>query len=201
MFWKIPMASIGRGSMAVFSMILLFFGSLLIFPASFTSMGQSELFYFVVILVAYVSTSMLSLNSSYRWFVLSSRIKTSNLEKDLKKTWLRIEKKFPSQEKDCQLLQYYFDSSLRAFIEGDFEKSMDWGYKVIREPTVVNPKEYVSDKRANKQSFSDIRNTLQHSRHGGQVDTKSIRLIMKGLYADCLDLVEREIAFIKKVAE
>lgn len=73
------------------------------------------------------------------------------------------------------MLQYYFSESFRSFLEGDFEKSLIWGYKVIREKTIVDPLEYVDDKRTNKPSFGHIRNTLMHPRREGHIETDKIR--------------------------
>lgn len=202
MFWKIPMASISRYSVAAISTMFLVLGFMLSNPSAFKLDAPSEIFYFSVVLLAYIASSMLYINSSYRLYVLSKRLGVLNLESELSKIWTAIEKKFPNSKNDLDMLQYYFYESLRSFLEGDFERSFIWGYKVIREKTIVDPLKYVDDKRTNKkQSFSDIRNTLEHSRRKGHVDTSKIRQIVKNLFHDCLDLLEREFVFIKKVSE
>jgi hypothetical protein len=200
MFWKFPLASLTRAGMAAISAMFIPIGIMLIDPNALNLDVQSRIFYFAVILFVYVASSMLFVNSSYRYYALSNRLKTYNMEKFLEQTWVKIKQRFPEKEKDCELLHYYFTESFTAFIEGDYEKSFIWGYKVIREPTVVDPMPYALDKRLNKPSLSDIRNTLEHSRRKGHVETKKIRQIRGSLFDDSLDLVEREITLLKKIA-
>jgi hypothetical protein len=199
MFWRIPMASVSRTSVAIVSIFFIYFGVMLVTPTPFPMGDTSLIFYFVVTLIAYIATSMLFLNSSYRVFTLSKRVKTDNLEKTLEKTWANIEMKYSGQIDDCSLLQFYFYSSYRAFIDGDYEKSLIWGCKVIREQTVVDPTALVDDARIGKPSFSEIRNTLEHSRRKGHVKEEDIRKIFRELPDDCLDLVEREISLLGKI--
>ena len=201
MFWKIPMASLSRSSIAAVSLIFFVMGIMLVNPSAFGLDITTELFYFLTLLLGYIASSMLYINYSYRLFVLSNRLNRLHLENALLARWREIEAKYPNQHRDIDLLQYYFGESFRCFLEGDFEKSFIWGYKVIREKTVVDPQEYVDDKRADKPSFSEIRNTLEHSRRRGHVDTSKIRQIVKDLFSDCLDLLEREFVFIEKVSE
>lgn len=198
MVWKIPLVSLSRTSLAMVSVFFILFGVILMSPSQLLFDTPTLISAVAVVFVAYVALSMLLLNSSYRLFVLSRRVNTQNLDKDLETIWSRIEKKFP-QNPDCQLLQYYFDTSYTAFIEGDYEKSLMWGYRAIREPTIVDPKKYVDDKRGEKQSFSDIRNTLEHSRRKGHVNAKDIRQTMKELFDASLDLVEREIILLNRI--
>jgi hypothetical protein len=200
MFWKIPLASLARTGMAAISAMFIPIGVMLMDSDGLKLDMQNRLLYFVIVLLAYVASSMLFVNSSYRYYVLSDRLKTYNMEKYLEQTWAKIKRRFLENKKDCELLQYYASESFRAFLEGDYEKSLIWGYKVIHEPTIVDPVLYVDDKRLNKPSFSDVRNTLEHSRRGGHVDTKKIRQIMGGLFDDTLDLVEREIILLEKIA-
>ena len=181
MFWRIPIASVSRNSVAIVSIFFIFFGVMLVTPTPIPMGDTSLIFYFVVTLIAYVATSMLFLNSSYRLFTLSKRVKNGNLEKTLEKTWANIETKYSGQIDDCSMLQLYFYSSYRAFIDGDYEKSLIWGYKVIREPTVVDPTALVDDDRIGKPSFSEIRNTLEHSRRKGHVKKEDIRKILQGV--------------------
>ena len=47
---------------------------------------------------------------------------------------------FPSEKEGTELLRYYFLEAIRLFEEGFFEMSFFSTYKVIREPTVVDPK-------------------------------------------------------------
>jgi len=201
-FWKFQMSSLSRLGIATSSVIFLALAMAVIYPSILATNLQNELFYFTVAILGYITTSMLYINSSYRYYVLSDRIGTNNLEKYLSGKWKNIEKRFSSEQQDLDLLQYYFHESYTSFLEGDFEKSFVWGYKVIREKTVVNPTEFVDDKREDKPSFSEIRNTLQHSRREDtHIGTQTIKKVMKNLCDDALDLLEREITFIKKVAE
>jgi len=59
---------------------------------------------------------------------------------------------FPSEKEGIELLRYYFLEAIRLFEEGFFEMSFFSTYKVIREPTVVDPKKFMSDKREGKSS-------------------------------------------------
>lgn len=200
MFWKLPMASLARSGVAAISVMLLGLGVIVVNPSAVVLDSTVELFFFSTVLLTYVGSSMLYINFSYRLFVLSNRLNVLHLENDLSTIWKEIEKKHPNQRGDLDLLQYYFSESLRSFLEGDFEKSLIWGYKVIREKTIVDPREYVDDKRPNKPSFGDIRNTLMHSRREEHIEAGKIRQIIKNLFNDCLDLLEREFIFIKKIS-
>lgn len=201
MIWRIPMVSISRSSIAAVSILFLGLGIILTGPSGIKLSPINELFFFATLLLGYIASSMLYINSSYRLYVLSKKLGVQHLEKELSRMWTNIEKTYSDERRDVDLLQFYFYESLRCFIEGDFEKSFIWGYKVIREKTVVNPLEYIDDKRASKPAFSDIRNTLEHSRRKGHIDRSKIREIMRNLFNDCLDLLEREFVFVKKVSE
>lgn len=200
MFWKLPMASLARSGVAAVSVMLLGLGVVVFNPSVVVLDSTTELFFFSIVLLTYVGSSMLYINFSYRLFVLSNRLNVLHLEKVLSRIWKKIEKKYPNQRRDLDLLQYYFDESLRSFLEGDFEKSLISGYKVIREKTIVDPLEYIDDKRTNKPSFGHIRNTLMHPRREGHIETDKIRQIIRNLFNDCLDLLEREFIFIKKIS-
>jgi hypothetical protein len=201
MFWKFPLATLSRLSIAAVSVVFLVFGIILVSPSTFRLDMPSEFFYFFVILFGYIASSMLYVNSCYRSYVLSNRLGVLNLTNQLTRIWNTIEKRYPDKQKDLDLLQYYFSESLRCFLEGDIEKSYDWGYKAIREKTLADPLAFVDDKRENKPSLGEIRNKLMHSRRGGHTETTEIRRIRKNLFTDCLDLLEREFVFIKKVSE
>jgi len=201
MFLRIPMASLSRSSIAAISSILLFFGLMLVSPSTFRLDMANEIFYFSVVLLSYIALSMLYINSSYRLFALSNRLGTLNLENELSRIWNEIQRKYPERHEDLDLLEYYFSESLRCFLEGDIEKGYDWGYKVIREKTIVDPLKHVDDKRTDRPSFGDIRNTLMHSRREGHVDKRKINQIRKNLFGDLLDLLEREFILIKRISE
>ena len=201
MFWKIPLVSLSRGSIAAVSVMFFALGIMLVNPSLFSMDMPTELFFFSTTLLGYIASSMLYINSSYRMFVLSDRLEILNLDDEMSEVWTKIRTRYPNVPKDLDLLQYYFNESLRCFLEGDFEKSLVWGYKVIREKTIVNPTEYIDDKRVGKPSFGDVRNTLMHPKREKQVDASKIRTMLKNLFNDCLDLLEREFVFIKKVSE
>lgn len=201
MVWRLSMSSLSRSSIAAVSLIFLVIGFIVANPSAINLSEAEQIFYFAVALISYVSSSMLYINYSYRLFALNNRLNFLSVQNVLSKMWVDIQKKYPTKSKDLDLLEYYFQESFQSFLEGDFEKSLDWGYKVIHENTVVNPLEYVDDKRVDKPSFSYIRNRLEHSRRGGGTEVREIRQIMKNLFAVCLDLLEREFVFIKKVSE
>jgi hypothetical protein len=199
-FWKITLSTLSRGSIAAVSVMLFGLGLMVVNPSAFVLDPMVEVFYFSVILFGYVAASMLYVNESYRLYALSNRLKVQNLQKEMSELWAKILVKYPNAQSDLDLLQYYFDESLRCFLEGDFEKSFIWGYKVIREKTVADPNEYVDDKRAGKLSLSEIRNTLEHSRRKGHVEASKIRSIVRNLFHDCLDLLEREHELIVQIS-
>lgn len=201
MLWKISMATISRSGIASISVIFFALGMMLINPSIVMFDTPSGIFYFAVIVFAYIASSMLYINSSYRLFVLSNRLGVFHLEGALSEIWADIKRKLPDGQRELEVLQYYFYESLRCFLEGNFEKSLIWGYKVIREKTVVDPLEYIDDKRMNKPSFSDVRNTLEHSTRKGRLDANRISQVIRNIFEDCLDLLEREFIFIRRVSE
>jgi len=201
MVWRISMTSLGRTSSAVTSFLFFGVAVILVNPAAFVLETAQGFVLFSATLMGYIGSSLLYLNSSYRLFAVSSRLNVLHFEKELAKNWDKIERIYPNQQRDRDLLKHYFDESFQYYLEGNFESSLIWGYKVIREETVVDPLEYVNDRRINKPSFGDIRNTLMHSRRRGHVDPSRIKEIRKNLFHDCLDLLEREFLLIKRIAE
>ncbi|WEU40142.1 MAG: hypothetical protein OdinLCB4_006635 [Candidatus Odinarchaeum yellowstonii] len=79
------------------------------------------------------------------------------------------------------------------FIEGDFERAFMTGYPCIREKTVVNPMELVSDKRGEGElSFSDIRSCLVHiKRNKLEIDPKKIMSVRSALSWYAFELLEK----------
>ena len=104
MFWKIPMASLSRSSIAAVSLIFFVMGIMLVNPSAFVLDITTELFYFLILLLGYVASSMLYINYSYRLFVLSNRLNVLNLENVLSRKWKEIEEKYPNQQRDIDLL-------------------------------------------------------------------------------------------------
>ena len=202
MILKISMASTSRVLISISSIIFLALAMVVLNPSIASTTIQNELFYFTAALFGYIASSMLYVNSNFRRYELNKRVGTTNLNKLLSEKWGKIEKKFPTNQKDVDALQYYFRDSYNSFLEGNFEKSFISGYKVIREETVVDPRKIVDDKREGKPSFSEIRTTLVHSRRGdSHVEIEKINKALKNLSHDCLDLLEREVIYIQKVAE
>ena len=204
--WRISMGSVSRIGMAALSIILLGLSLFILDPWEFDIPQTSRLLFFLALVLGYTFTSMLYINSNYRLAVLSSRLRVRNLYSQLSVIWNRIEQKFPrkiEETNDVDLLRFYFSESLTSFLEGNYERSFIWGYKVIREKTVVNPKDYVNDKRgASRTPFSEIRNRLEHSRREDEhIPVSSVRKLIKTLPNDCLDLLEREYEFITDIAK
>jgi hypothetical protein len=75
-------------------------------------------------------------------------------------------------------------------------------YKIIRERTIVDPKEYVSDKRNGEpSSFSEIRSILMHSRvKDTKVSPKKIRDIKVKLPEYTVEIIQRASELIEKLA-
>jgi hypothetical protein len=203
MFWKLPLSYMSRMGIGIASIFFLLLAMVAVNPTIIgESLQNNLLFYLVVGIFAYIATSMLYVNSSYRRYILSKRIETQNLEKLLSQEWGNIEKKFSSKLEDVDALRYYFNESLMSFLEGNYERSVMWGYMVINEETVVNPKLYVDDKRKGKPSFAEIRTVLQHSRRDDiHIPTERIRQVRRNLFDDALDLLEREVTFVQRVAK
>jgi len=183
------------------------FISLLLLCVSFPIFGSTELnlpnrvTVYCMLLPFYAATSMIYVNSMYRYRLLCKKLNLKRIEPELFKLWDRIERKFVNQSENIDLLRYYFHNALAWFIGGDYEKAFMDGYKVIREPTVVDPTKYVNDKRKNKRSFSEVRTILMHSkRRELKIDVKIIREVKRNLPQDCVDLLERDMIFLRKIA-
>lgn len=75
-------------------------------------------------------------------------------------------------------------------------------YKVINEPTVIDPKERITDKRKSGPSFSDIRTILMHSRRKKvEISPEKIRETKKRLPQYTMELLQRCFAFIEGLVE
>ena len=196
---RIPLAMLSREGAAFISLLLL--------CVSFPIFGSTELnlpnrvTVYCMLLPFYAATSMIYVNSMYRYRLLCKKLNLKRIEPELFKLWDRIERKFVNQSENIDLLRYYFHNALAWFIGGDYEKAFMDGYKVIREPTVVDPTKYVNDKRKNKRSFSEVRTILMHSkRRELKIDVKIIREVKRNLPQDCVDLLERDMIFLRKIA-
>lgn len=163
MIGKVPMTSLSRASIAAGSATFFIVTIMIIGPESVELPAHSKAILYSVLLFAYISSSMLYVNSTYRYRVICQMFNANRIERNLSKIWGRIGNKFPNQQKDLDLLRYYLEEALHFFVEGHYELAFASGYKVINEKTVVNPKDYVSDQRKGKPSFSEVRTVLMHS--------------------------------------
>lgn len=150
----------------------------------------------------YCSSSLIYINSAYRYKLICKRLNTNKIEDQITPAWEKIEKRFSNKKEDVELLRYYFLEAIRLFEEGSFEMAYFSAYKIIREPTVVDPREYVSDKREGEpSSFSEIRAILMHSRRKDiQVSPKKISEIKVKLPEYALEIIQRASTFIQKLA-
>ena len=196
---RVPLAVISRQGTALMSLLLLYTSIAIFGSVKLTSLNKVEIY--CMLLLFYAATSIIYVNSMYRYRLLCKKLNLRRLEPELSKLWSKIERKFADQSEKVDLLRYYFYNALYWFIEGEYEKAFMEGYKVIRETTVVDPTKYVDDKRENKPSFSEVRTVLMHSKRKKlEIDVKRIRETKKHLPQDCMDLLERDILFLKEIA-
>jgi hypothetical protein len=202
MIGRLPMASFGRTSISVTSALFFVVGLMILGAKPVTLDAFNKTLFYGFMLFAYVTSTMLYVNSAYRCRVICKRLGMNRMERKISKIWEIIEDKFSSQEKDVDLLRYYFVDAFRLFEEGNYEMAFISGYKVINEKTVVDPKEHVSDKREGKpSSFSEIRTVLMHSRREKtQIDVRRIGEIKKKLPQYCLELLQRDFELLEKLA-
>ncbi|MBC7130382.1 hypothetical protein H5T51_04060 [Candidatus Bathyarchaeota archaeon] len=129
-------------------------------------------------------------------------LNTNRIEEKTATLWKKLEEKFPGKKDDVDLLRYYYSDATRRFEEGSFEMAYFSAYKIIRDETVVDPKEYVSDKREGEpSSFSEIRTILLHSRRKKvEINPKRITEIKAKLPQYTLEIILRASTFIEKLA-
>lgn len=196
---RIPLAIISREGTALTSLLFLY-TSLAIFGSVKLTLLNKVMIYSMLLLF-YAATSIIYVNSMYRYRLLCRRLNIRRIEQEISMLWNKIEIKYADQPEKVDLLRYYLYNALYWFIEGDYEKAFMEGYKVIREPTVVDPTMYVNDKRENRSSFSEIRTILMHSKRKKlEIDVERIRETKKSLPQDCVDLLVRDILFLRKIA-
>ena len=198
---RVPMASFSRYSIAAASAIFFTVGLLILgSPPIELSIFNKAIFY-SGLLLAYIMTSMLYVNSAYRYRRICKKFGAKRMEQEMSRIWEKIGNRFSGQERDVDLLRYYFAEALRLFEEGDYERSFISAYKVIYEETVVNPREYVSDKREGEpSSFSEIRTVLLHSRRKKiQIDVKKIRETKRKLPQYSMELLQKCFEFLKEL--
>jgi len=75
-------------------------------------------------------------------------------------------------------------------------------YKIIRDKTVVDPTNYISDKREGEpSSFSKIRAILVHSRRKRtEINPKTIRETKAKLPEYTLEVINRVMKFLEKIS-
>lgn len=129
-------------------------------------------------------------------------LNTNRIERKISIIWKKIDNRFSDHRENVDLLRYYFLDALRSFEEGSYEMAFLSAYKVINEETVVNPRNYVSDKREGEpSSFSEIRAILMHSRRKDiQINVRKIREIKKKLPQYCIEVLQRASAFLEKLS-
>jgi hypothetical protein len=123
------------------------------------------------------------------------------MEKQISVIFEKIKTKFPNKKIEHDLLRYYFEDALFSFVEGDYEKAFLSGYKVIREPTVVDPRDYVNDSREGAPStFSEIRTTLMHSsRKHHRTEVRKIKTIKPKLPKYSLEVIENAFKSLQNI--
>ncbi|MEM2103358.1 MAG: hypothetical protein QW717_00515 [Candidatus Bathyarchaeia archaeon] len=163
----------------------------------------NKLAFYVVLSVMFCLSSLTCINSAYRYRLICKILNTSNIEDKFATLWEKIERKFYQKREDVELLRYYFLEATRLFEEGSFEMAYLSAYKIIREKTVVDPKEFpFLDKREGEpSSFSEIRAILMHSRRKDiRVSPKRITEIKAKLPKYALEIILKSSIFIEKIA-
>jgi len=94
MFWNFLKSGLSRSSIAAASAIFLSFGAFVLNPSVFTLGFSSEIFYFLVALIAYIASSMLYINYQFRVFALNNKIGVTNVQRKLTQYWRRLKKSF-----------------------------------------------------------------------------------------------------------
>ena len=201
MLGRWPMTSLGRVWSSAASAIFIGAAPYVLGVTTGGAQTTSGIMYYVALLLAYSMSSMLYVNSAYRYRVMCQSLRVSNLDSRMIDIWRKIGERFSGKEGDVDLLRYYFTESVRLFEEGDYETAFLSGYKVISEVTVANPKDFVKSEREDpKLSFSDIRTTLMHSRRKDiQIDIGKIREKRRNLPKYCVEVLQRGYEFLQRI--
>jgi len=202
LFNRIPMSSLARTGFAETSLIFLVLGLSILGLETVKLESFNKATLYGLLSVAYCSSSLTYVNSAYRYRLICKMLNTDRIEDKIAALWEKLLTKFPQKKDDIELLRYYFSEATRLFEEGSFEMAYFSAYKIIREPTVVAPKEYISDKREGEpSSFSEIRSILMHSRRKDtKVSPKQIREIKAKLPEYALEIIQRASTLIEKLA-
>jgi hypothetical protein len=187
------LSSISRFALGSFSMLFFAFGAFFLFTSEYEINFFSKTLYYAILTFAYLICNMTYVNSSYRYVLLSKKIGGHKIEKEITAILEKIKKKFGNKEKAIDLLSYYLKDALVSFEEGDYENAFLSGYKIINEPTVIKPIEYVTDKRDGLPSrFSEIRTALMHSsRDKHKIEVTTIKKTKSKLPYYSLEVIER----------
>jgi hypothetical protein len=198
---RIPMASISRSAIGTFSLFFFMFAIIILSPSTLEFDVFTKSMYFGTLSVAYLTSIMTYVNSSFRYLLLCRKIGSNNVEKEVETIFSKIKKRFTNNKKGTDLLTYYLKNALISFEEGDYENSFLSAYKIIREPTLVNPTKYVNDLRDGSPSkFSEIRTILMHtSRRDYDIDVNVIKTTKKKLPIYSLEMIERVIELFQKI--
>ena len=203
MIRRLTMTSVSRTAMGFFSAIFFGLAIIILGPTVMESNVLNNTIYYIILLFAYAASGMIHINFAYRYRLVCRKINENRIEQKVSSIFKKIRKRFSDKEKDVDLLRYYLEDALNSFEEGNYENAFLSGYKIINEPTVVNPKEYVTDKREDfPSSFSDIRTILMHSRRRElEIDVKRIRLTKSKLFQYSLELLQRDFDFLEKISQ
>ena len=198
---RIPLSSLAKIGFAEASLIFLVLGLSILSLEAVKLDPFNKVIFYGLLLVMYCSSSLMYVNSAYRYRLICKMSNTRKIEEKINAIWEKLMQKFPREKESIELLRYYFSEAIRLFEEGSYEMSFLSAYKIIREPTVVDPREYISDKREGKpSSFSEIRAVLMHSRRRDiQINPKRIRETKTKLPQYALEIIERAIKFLEKL--
>jgi len=197
----VPMSSLTRSWFAFTSAIFLVVSYSILNTQQSVVNDLNMLVFYGLLLSAYTGASMLYVNSFYRYRLMCRLLETNRMEHKTSELWKKVEKNFPDGKRAVDLLRFYFLESVNSFEEGDYEGAFMSSCKVINEPTVVNPKDYVTDKREGEpSSFSEIRTILLHSRRKKtEIDVRKVKETRRKLPLYCLEILERCFAFLERL--
>ena len=203
MVFNRPMSSASRLSFGLASSIFFLFAPIVLASVHIELNYAYIVALFSMLQIAYVLSSLHLVNTTYRYRMLCRKLNVSSIQGKEKEIWRVIERKFSRQQNDVDLLRYYYKETINSFLEGAYEESFLSGYQMICERTVADPKNYISDKRdGTPESFSEIRTILMHSRRKEtEIDVKTIRDTKRKLPQYCVELLHRDFALLKTVAD
>jgi len=199
---RIYLSSLARIGFMEASLIFLLIGPSVLRSEPLKLEPFNKVVFYVLLLVLYCSFSITYVNSAYRYRVMCKVLKANKIEDKIDVMWKKLTQKFPNKKEDVELIRYYFFDAIRQFEEGSYESAFLSAYKIIREKTVVDPRNYISDKReGDPSSFSQIRAILVHSRRKHtEISPKTIRETKIKLPKYALEVIERGAEFLEKIA-